>query len=71
VYGKPTDSAACGATWKMCTRERWDPDQPYDVVEKGCHTCLVRGRTHDMLVRFYTPAGLIIDSDLHDTLGYE
>jgi hypothetical protein len=26
VYMPPTDSAACGITWKTCTRERWDSD---------------------------------------------
>jgi hypothetical protein len=36
VYGSPTDSLVWGITCKTCTRERWDPDQPYGVVVKGC-----------------------------------
>jgi hypothetical protein len=38
VYRPPTDSPACGITWKMCTRERWDPDRPYCIIVKCCHT---------------------------------
>jgi hypothetical protein len=52
VYGPPTDSPACGITWRTCSRERWDPDRPYDVVVKGCHTWPIRGCAHVMLVRF-------------------
>jgi hypothetical protein len=47
----------------MCTRERWYPDRPYDVVAKGCHVCYVG--------KVYTAAGFVIILDLHDTLGYE
>jgi hypothetical protein len=52
VYGSPTDSPACGIMWKTCTRERWDPDRPYNVVVKGYHTWPVRGRAYIVLVRF-------------------
>jgi hypothetical protein len=52
VYGPPTDSSACGITWKMCIRERWDPNQPYGIVKKGCPTWPVRGHVYVMLVRF-------------------
>jgi hypothetical protein len=31
----------------------------------------VRGHAYVVLVRFSPPAGLFIDSDLHDTFGYE
>jgi hypothetical protein len=58
-----TDSPVCGIAWKMCTRERWYPDRPYDVVAKGCHVCYVG--------KVYTAAGFVIILDLHDTLGYE
>jgi hypothetical protein len=52
VYGPPMDSPSCGITWKTCTRERWDPNWPYGIIEKGCHTWPVRGRAYVMLVRF-------------------
>jgi hypothetical protein len=52
VYGAPTDSPACGITWKTCTRERWDLDRPYGIVAKGCHMWPVRGRAYVVLVRF-------------------
>jgi hypothetical protein len=74
VYGLPTDSPACGIKWKMCTRERWDPDRPYDIVVKGCHTWHVRGRVYVMLVRFIPLQGWlliqisVILSDMSDSL---
>jgi hypothetical protein len=40
VYDPPTDSSACDITWKTCTRERWDPNRPYNIVMKYCHTWL-------------------------------
>jgi hypothetical protein len=40
LYGPPTDSPECGIMWKTCTRKRWDPDWPYGIVTKGCHTRL-------------------------------
>jgi hypothetical protein len=52
VYGPPMDSPTCGIAWKTCTREWWDPDQPYGIVLKGCHTWFVRGRAYVVLVRF-------------------
>jgi hypothetical protein len=52
VYEPPMNSLACGIAWKMCTRERWDPDKPYDVVVKECHMWSVRGHTYVVLVRF-------------------
>jgi hypothetical protein len=51
VYGPPTDSPVCGIAWKMCTRERWDPDRPYDIVAKGYHTWPVHRHTYVVLVR--------------------
>jgi hypothetical protein len=70
VYEPPTDSPECGIAWKTCTRERWDLDRPYDIIAKGYRTWPVPGRAYVMLVRFISLHGLI-DSDLHDTLGYE
>jgi hypothetical protein len=52
VYEPPTDSPVWGIVWKMCTRERWDTDRPYDVVVKGCHTWAVHGDAYVVLVRF-------------------
>jgi hypothetical protein len=52
VYEPSKDSLACGITWNMCTRERWDPDRPYGIVAKCCHTWHVRVRAYIMLVRF-------------------
>jgi hypothetical protein len=71
VYGPPMDNPTCDITWKTCTRERWDPDQPYGVIAKGFHTWPVRGAHVCRVGQVYTPAGLIIDSNLRDTLGYE
>jgi hypothetical protein len=74
LYGPPTDSPACGITWKTCTRERWDPDQPYDIIAKGCHAWLVRKHAYIMLVRFIPLQGwLLIQifvtlSDMSDSL---
>jgi hypothetical protein len=60
VYVPPTDSLVCGIMWKMCTRERWDPDRPYDVVAKGCHRWLIRGRVYIVLVMFIPLHGLLL-----------
>jgi hypothetical protein len=74
VYVPPTDSAACGIAWKTCTRERWDPDRPYNVVAKGCHTWPVRGRTYVVLVKFIPLQGWLLIrismtlSDMSDSL---
>jgi hypothetical protein len=74
VYGSPTDSPACGTMWKTCTRERWDPDRPYDVVAKGCHMWPVRRRVYIMMVRFITLQGWLLIrisatlSDMSDSL---
>jgi hypothetical protein len=70
----PTDNPACGITWKMCIRERWDPDWPYDIVAKGCHMWPVRGRAYVMLVTFIPLSGLLLIrifttlSDMNDSL---
>jgi hypothetical protein len=64
----------CGIVWKACTRERWDPDRPYDVVVKGCHTWPVYKCTYVMLVMFIPLQGLLliwisaILSDMSDSL---
>jgi hypothetical protein len=68
VYGPPTDSPVCGIMWKTCTKERWDPNRPYDVVAKGFHMWPIRERAYIVLIR---PTRLVIDSDLHDILGYD
>jgi hypothetical protein len=74
VYGPPMDSPACGITWKTCIRERWDPDQPYGIVVKGCHTWAVRGRTYVVFVRFIPLQGCLLIwismtlSDMSDSL---
>jgi hypothetical protein len=60
VYGSPKESPACGIAWKTCIRERWDPDQPYDVIAKGCHTWSIRGRAYVMLVRFIPLQGWLL-----------
>jgi hypothetical protein len=52
VYRPPTDSPMCGIAWKTCTRKRWGPVWPYNVVVKGCHTWPIRGRAYVVLVRF-------------------
>jgi hypothetical protein len=52
VYGPHKDSLVWGIAWKMCTRERCDPDWPYDIVAKACHSWPVRGHAYFMLVRF-------------------
>jgi hypothetical protein len=52
MYGPPTDSTACGIAWKTYTRERWDPDQLYGIIVKGCHTWPVHGHVYVMLVGF-------------------
>jgi hypothetical protein len=70
VYGPPTDSPACDIAWKTCTKERWDLDRPYGIIVKGCHLWPVHGRVC-RVGQVYTHAGLVIDSDLRDILGYE
>jgi hypothetical protein len=62
----------CDITWKTYTRERLDPDQPYDVIVKVYHTWPARGCTYVVLVGF-SPAGLFIGisatlSDMSDNL---
>jgi hypothetical protein len=52
MYGSPMDSLECGIVWKMCTREGWELDRPYDIVVKDCHTWPVRGHAYVVLVRF-------------------
>jgi hypothetical protein len=52
VCSPPTDSLVCGIMWTICTREKWDPDRPYDVIAKVCHTWPVHGCAYVMLVRF-------------------
>jgi hypothetical protein len=52
VYEPSTDSPAYGIAWKMCTRERWDPDRPYNIIAKGYHTWPIHGRAYVVLVRF-------------------
>jgi hypothetical protein len=60
VYGPLMDSPICGIAWKTCTRERWDPDRPYDVVARGCHTWPLCGRTYIVLVRFIPLHGWLL-----------
>jgi hypothetical protein len=60
VYEPPTDSAVCGITWKTCTREWWDSNQPYDLIAKGYHTCPVRGHAYVVLVRFIPLHGWLL-----------
>jgi hypothetical protein len=71
VYGSSSNSPACDIAWKTCTKERWDSDRPYDIIVKGCHTWLVRGAYVCCVGQVYTLVGLVIDSDIRDTLGYE
>jgi hypothetical protein len=52
VYGSPMDNSVWDIAWKMCTRERWDPDRPYDVVVKVWHMWYARVRAYVMLVKF-------------------
>jgi hypothetical protein len=74
VYGPPMNSLVCGIVWKMCTRERWDLDRPYDIVAKGCHMWPVRGRVYVVLVRFIPLKGWLLIwisttlSDMSDSL---
>jgi hypothetical protein len=60
VYVALTDSRMYGITWKICTREWWDPDQAYDVVAKGWHTWHVRRRAYVVLVSFIPLQGLLL-----------
>jgi hypothetical protein len=46
MYEPPTDNPACGITWKTCTSEKWNPDRPYDIITKCCHTWPVRWRAY-------------------------
>jgi hypothetical protein len=53
VYGPPTDTyPVWGIMWNTCTWEMWDPNRPYDIIAKGCHTWHVCGHTYVVLVRF-------------------
>jgi hypothetical protein len=60
VCRPPTGSPAYGIAWKTCTRERWNPYQPYDIVVKGCHAWLVRERAYVVLVRFTPLQGWLL-----------
>jgi hypothetical protein len=60
VYGPPTNNLVWGIVWKTCTRERWDPDRPYDIIAKGCHTWTVRGCTYVVLVRLIPLQGWLL-----------
>jgi hypothetical protein len=60
VYEPPTDDPECGTVWKMCTREWWDPDRPYGIIAKGCHTWPVRGHVDVVLVRFISLQGWLL-----------
>jgi hypothetical protein len=70
----PTDSPVYRITWMTCTREMWNPDQPYDVIMKGCHMWPVRGHTYVVLVRFIPLQYLLLIqisvtlSDMSDSL---
>jgi hypothetical protein len=74
VYVPPTDSPTCGISWKTCTREKWDPDRPYDIVAKGCHTWPIHERAYVTLVRFIPLQGWLLIhisatlSDMSDSL---
>jgi hypothetical protein len=43
VYRPPTDSPACGITWKMCTRERCSPPDSLIVVTNCGHLWCIHG----------------------------
>jgi hypothetical protein len=60
VYGPPTDSPVCGIAWNMCTRERWDPNRPYDIVAKGYHTWPVHRHTYVVLVKLIPLQGWLL-----------
>jgi hypothetical protein len=60
VYMPPTDSPACDIMWKMCTRKSRDPDRPYGIAMKGCHTWPVRGCAYVMLVKFIPLQGWLL-----------
>jgi hypothetical protein len=74
VYRQPTNSPVCGITWKTCTRERWDPDRPYDTIAKDCHMWPIRERAYVVLIRFVPLQGWLlirisaILSDMSDNL---
>jgi hypothetical protein len=74
VYGPPTNSPICGITWKMCTRERWDPDWPDGIIAKGFYTWIIRRRAYVVLVRFIPLQGWLLIwisvtfSDMSDSL---
>jgi hypothetical protein len=74
LYGLPTDSPMYCITWKTCTRERWDPDRPYDIVVKCCHTWFVCRRVYVVLVKSIPLHGLLLIwisttlSDMSDSL---
>jgi hypothetical protein len=54
------DSPTCDIVWKRCTRERWDPDQPYGIIVKGCHMWPISGRAYIVLVRFIPLQGWLL-----------
>jgi hypothetical protein len=51
---------ALGIAWKTCTQERWDPDQPYDIIAKVCHTWPVYGRARVIFGRFIPLQGCLL-----------
>jgi hypothetical protein len=60
VYGSPRDSSECGIAWRTCIRERWDPDRPYGIIAKGCHTWPVCACAYVVLVRFIPLQGWLL-----------
>jgi hypothetical protein len=62
VYGSLTDSPVRGIMWKMYTRERWDPDQPYVIPHSEiagtkppyvCPECFIHTYSNNMINRFH------------------
>jgi hypothetical protein len=62
VYGPLTDSPMCDIVWKMCTRKRWDPDQPYGIIMKRCHTWPICEHMYVVLVKFIPLCSLAVES---------
>jgi hypothetical protein len=70
VYRPPMDSPNCGITWKMCTRERWDPTWLFDHCRELC-PLVVPSWLMCVMLSGYFPCKVYIDSNLRDSLGYE
>jgi hypothetical protein len=70
VYGPPTDSLACGITWKTYTRERCDPARLFDYCHELWPLVLPSLLTRVVLSGYF-PCKVYTDSNLYDTLGYE